>query len=1606
MKTRIFISLFLLISVTSFILYRPADRTNTASITSETTSGNSDGRFLIGAMQSFNDETFNYVHYDSMGLDLCHTYTGTSDTGPVTNQRYPYTNMAMNDKLLTPVDSYKADIQNKISGIYMHNQSRLILMRPKIEWLCYGQRSDYQCEDGHRDTALWFYSFQRAGHNGGVDSQDFRYGNGNWVRYFRSQNSNHSGAWVDGIGTVISKLKANTEQCRTSGGETGNIWQSDLQFDWYIKPRIRIDSVFAANFPNSSVCKIKVIKENGSDILKEVTIKASDFWDNSNTYDGSYKEEFNFASGTDLKIHGPWGSNDKAYWQARGNRPPQDEDNKADIQVYWYGNCDMWIDYIRVDNEVADKLFKGYYDDPIHPENMWIKDEAQQIGLYTPAGANTPAAYKFYIELTEFNNMPCIAYVNKKLKEYSSGSDTIDMITDWTVRNSIHVPWENRITVMTADFVKRFWIDSIGLRAFYAEAYPFNSDNSDPATSNSPAKIPNTLPVISCGGSQSCGILSNPVPPGEFDSWLQDNMDHQPFYFASTEAWDPTFREYLWARGISRYIFELGDNISRTKNIPFILMPQSHSWYNPDVEIHNEPTNEELDLQANLAVSYGARGLMYFAWDSKGNPGDPQYHRALTEPDGTLRQKNVYGQIKTKKQTMIDLIIRMKKWEPYIMSFENGNRKTFIYRIPAERTDMNNYTFIRDMSTFPADPLYYPVPDPDVLSLETNNDTYLQASFFQKENETEQNKYFMIVNRRCSPFINYNTSENIGGKRFVFMRVNSTNLPGFNNWKIIDLGSGDSVLTFNKNDTAKNLYLGEYDPGEGRLYRVAPVMQEGGALVANEECSGTFDCKGEVNNNGKNITLRPATTINFKNTSARIIMSGGVFKSGYSTTDNTAPVYLNTDSNNYWKGLLLNGCDTVKMIHTFFRNVSPYPSDSTYAADLINCRFIDIESSNFLSELDIKTGCIRASYVTNEDVDYSAYLYDNTFEIDAGEVPAVSFISTGGLTFPLIIDGNNFSTTTQLSTSNAVFLSNITGGVIKNNIIAGYSESLILLSSATDVFNNVIDGNNNNSIGIQAFSQSDIHLSPTGSYYTGGQNQISSEGGSSKCVYIDKSSFDIYKGENTFEIKNYDSTDSYHLFGWFPTHPSRYVPAEYNCFKTSGTNTEAIQDVKWVNGVPVSFSFTPYNCDIEMPVEFELISFGNGVNDTLFYNSGGEGGGLSNVQLTILNEQLKTRSETELYDNLVDSVGINIRRRNYVKVFEYCTEFLDTYPDSIESIGIISKLYIAGLRLDSAGNKITNLKSYLETLILNNPENEALINRTFYFIQKCKVSLKQYESALQGFQQIIDQNPYSYEGLVASWDYSATSLLFEGPGGAGGGISNYKLQISNNGSRENERENEREISYDEKSQIRNSNSPILNDDPNDKYDTRSFTKEDRKVIRENVFRSYETSGEKEIQKIKTLERKISEGTATKSEKKELETKKVLKEIVKIKKPKDIASQINTLSNNIKKIFNLSEGNSMEAKGISIPVEYYLSQNYPNPFNPTTKINFDLPNDSKVSLIIYDLLGREIIKLVNNEFRTAGSYTIEFNAGSLSSGVYFYRLEAGDFVQTKRMVLVK
>ena len=98
-------------------------------------------------------------------------------------------------------------------------------------------------------------------------------------------------------------------------------------------------------------------------------------------------------------------------------------------------------------------------------------------------------------------------------------------------------------------------------------------------------------------------------------------------------------------------------------------------------------------------------------------------------------------------------------------------------------------------------------------------------------------------------------------------------------------------------------------------------------------------------------------------------------------------------------------------------------------------------------------------------------------------------------------------------------------------------------------------------------------------------------------------------------------------------------------------------------------------------------------------------------------------------------------------------------------------------------------------------------------------------------------------------------------------------------------------------------------------------------------------------------------------------------------------------------------NDVKRTDDNLPVSFALNQNYPNPFNPSTEIRFSLPVSGKASLIVYNVLGQEIVTLVN-EVKTAGNYSVRFDVAGIPSGTYFYRLESSGGSEVKKMMLLK
>ena len=114
---------------------------------------------------------------------------------------------------------------------------------------------------------------------------------------------------------------------------------------------------------------------------------------------------------------------------------------------------------------------------------------------------------------------------------------------------------------------------------------------------------------------------------------------------------------------------------------------------------------------------------------------------------------------------------------------------------------------------------------------------------------------------------------------------------------------------------------------------------------------------------------------------------------------------------------------------------------------------------------------------------------------------------------------------------------------------------------------------------------------------------------------------------------------------------------------------------------------------------------------------------------------------------------------------------------------------------------------------------------------------------------------------------------------------------------------------------------------------------------------------------------------------------------------------NSIINNVDFTLTPQSVTSTEETPATVVTKYTLMQNYPNPFNPVTNISFALPEKANVKLTVYNILGKEIATLINGNL-SAGEHTVSFDASNLSSGVYFYRIQAGNFTSTRKMTYLR
>lgn len=685
------------------------------------------------------------------------------------------------------------------------------------------------------------------------------------------------------------------------------------------------------------------------------------------------------------------------------------------------------------------------------------------------------------------------------------------------------------------------------------------------------------------------------------------------------------------------------------------------------------------------------------------------------------------------------------------------------------------------------------------------------------------------------------------------------------------------------------------------------------------------------------------------------------------------------DSTKPWGGIIFKNLDTINMNKCEIKGVKvDSSSNQGYAIVVYNSKNTDIDSC----KINNSAGGIKLYFQSNTFYYPYVNISNNEIKTTSTVYNGINAAAYSSYMSSLNLENNTIENLASPGGGSGMFTYGIQSSTVKGNNISNFLKGIESIYSSFDLFKNTVSTTSSTSARCIVGITTTYNMGTMGAYWIGGGNKLYSENG--YCVSLDGASFNLNSGFNTFNVSS--SAYTRHLYGAFPTTPSgdSTILGTENCFQMDGTPIADTSYIRkyliWANATKIKTDFSASTCGLSLgSCEYYVIEDGN-AKDTVWYNCDVEGGGIGGGQ----NSSSAVQDAT--FKELYEGMNINMRKREFSLAETKCKAILDDYADQMHSLDVVSKLYYASLIQDVAGSKMSGLKSYFESYILNNSENTELVQSMFYHIQKCKVSLKQYSSALTGFGTIIDQFPTSYEGLAAKWDYMSTQLLDEenGQGGA-------------------ERENN--ISKILTKQQAHEKLVSSIDDPLDKYDKTKFTQKDRKNIVKNIVHAIEDQRTKEAKKLRELESKVSKGSANETEQREYSKRINLKSVVRTQRIRNVEEQMSVVQDDIRKTLS-SEGTVTNNRNtIELPTNYKLEQNYPNPFNPVTNIKFSLPKAGFVSLKIYDVTGRLISEMLN-EVRDAGNYTMTFEGSNIASGVYFYRLESNNFVDTKRMVLVK
>jgi len=692
------------------------------------------------------------------------------------------------------------------------DDNSLIFEREKILRPAYGQQSIYQAED----PGTWKSKFPGYGYcDTTVKGINYTEGNVSGRKCIKSMN-HQSGFMVKGLyenREQVNDTRIIPDNYNSDMGRFySDIKQPKYYNRWYIKPRMRIDSTYAKENPDTAVVMVYIRKLNGK--CDSTLIKCLNFLDGNNAYDGRYLERYYHyedpnISDTTLSVLG-------SKLAERTNNDPMDS---VDYMVKWLGKVDVWLDYVKVEDSWSHYLFTDTWTEggtyPVH--NQWHFRE--RIKQEVDAFKNTPGLGYFWVDELQFSSIACLGEVNKLVKQYSGGNLSVLTSTDPIIFQGVSGmknidsfevysswKWDTCFNYLTrhgalTDIMMTSW-------------YPFTYWTRYP------------------------GNLQQPNPtifPGTARFERAANYDA---YMDANDGRDLQYR-------INVFLFQHKYFIKKAKSLGLIYAT-SNQINSDEAGITatggwglREPTNEEISLVLNTSLAYGSKILFEFLYTSRKGYGNDtnKYMWGLTTPEPDYAGKrliNYYGQHKWESVKALNRRIMNMANVMYPPNDTNKHLKhektitvnplpvnyqynppfglpysyiTGIQSLAPLRNKINNCMDLGNSE-------YYDCPDK----------LYWEIGFFNVNqnsgNPDDKSKYFLAVNKRTYPNI---TSD--GDLRILKIKFEPNNLSGFTNWKLIDAVNDSTLAVFNKN-TAQYISAGLFQPGEGRLFRIAPVIKE------------------------------------------------------------------------------------------------------------------------------------------------------------------------------------------------------------------------------------------------------------------------------------------------------------------------------------------------------------------------------------------------------------------------------------------------------------------------------------------------------------------------------------------------------------------------------------------------------------------------------------------------------------------------------------------------------------------------------------------------------------------------------------------------------------